>query len=473
MTLSGHRYNFSVVVVIIKLLLSILLLQQPSTKINYCCYAFSTSKRQVARSNTLHLVTKNTHYSTVHQTVRMSLSSSSTSSSETATTNTVMQDIPNLLASIYPDSFIGPVTVSPSQILGTEEECGNGLFCTDNVSAGDVLLLIRPMDDAVISIEQALHDVDCGSDFTNLAEEYDGGETVAIAGWLAKTRICDMLDQAARRDEYDDDDDEDDDYYEETMEMKMKMKEDDKSTFLSAYISALPWLPIDQDHIIWWRQEEADDIFCGTGSDMDSQGNVADGSRAMMEEAVRIRSEVASAIPLLAKIIAPIVRSKLKMVAPDVIDELIGFGDGMGDDLDLACNILLSSYLRGAFVILMTRSFDDSFVGIGASSSYDSVSEGGGRLVPVLDMCQHTTHNPNVYHVCDIDSDCIGLFAGQDISAGEELTISYHLGLDLGVFGARFGFVPGEARSFRVLLKERSNVIFPPAPPPLPLTTKE
>eukprot|EP00555_Chaetoceros_dichaeta_P009278 CAMPEP_0198261966 /NCGR_PEP_ID=MMETSP1447-20131203/10556_1 /TAXON_ID=420782 /ORGANISM="Chaetoceros dichaeta, Strain CCMP1751" /LENGTH=399 /DNA_ID=CAMNT_0043950025 /DNA_START=86 /DNA_END=1285 /DNA_ORIENTATION=- len=393
-------------------------------------------------------------------------SSSSSSSSETAT-NTVMQDIPNLLASTFPDSFIGPVTVSPSRILGNEEECGNGLFITDDVSAGDVLLLIRPMDDAVISIEHALHDLDFGSDFTNLAEEYDGGETVAIAGWLAKTRICDILDQAALRDDDDDDDDDDYDYDEETKEMKMK---DDKSTFLSAYISALPWLPKDQDHIIWWRQEEADDIFCGNGSDRDGLDDVDDGSRAMMEEAVRIRTEVASAIPLLAKIIAPIVRSKLKMLAPAVIEELLGFGGGMGDDLDidtdLACNLLLSSYLRGAFVILMTRSFDDSFEGIGASSSYDNASEGGGRLVPVLDMCQHTTHNPNVYHVCDIDSDCIGLFAAQDISAGEELTISYHLGLDSGVFGARFGFVPGEARSFRVLLEERSNVLFPLTLPP-------
>lgn len=355
-----------------------------------------------------------------------------------------MDEIPNLLASTFEDSYIGPVTVAPSRILGnSDDDCGNGLFCTDDVSADEVLFLIRPMDDAVISIGHALQDIDCGRDFQKLSDLYEGGETVAMAGWLAKTRICDMLDQAGGNIE------------KETNEIQT---EEDKSRFLCSYISALPWLPENQDHIIWWRQEEADRILGGY-SRMGEDDNV---SEAMIDEAVRIRMEVASAIPLLADIIGPIVRSKLSMLTPDTVVDLLGVGnmnDGLDIDTDLACNILLSSYLRGAFVILMTRSFDETFEGIGSSSSCGSASE-GGRLVPVFDMMQHTTQNPNVYHVYDISSDCIGVMAAQDLKAGEELVISYYMGMDPGVFGTRFGFVPGESQSFRTLLEEKNDVLF-------------
>jgi len=263
-------------------------------------------------------------------------------------------------------------------------------------------------------------------------------------------RICDMLDRAGAIDD------------QGTDEME---EEKERSRFRSSYISALPWLPQDQDHIIWWRQEETDQILRTTTSTPNDEPN--NDITTTIDEALRIRSEVSSAIPLLADILGPIVRSKLSTVPPNDVRTLLGFGSGNGGpeiDTDLASSILLSSYLRGAFVILMTRSFDSTFDGSAPSSRGDGGggrSEDGGRLVPVLDMVQHTTGTPNVYHVYDRDSDSITVHAARDLTAGEELVISYYDGgMDAGVFGARFGFVPGERRSFRVLLEERSEALF-------------
>lgn len=354
----------------------------------------------------------------------------------TCTKMTTMEEIPNLLASTFSDSYIGPVTVSPSQIMGNDVNCGNGLFLTASVSTDEVLFLIRPMDDAVVSVEHAWRDADCGKDFERISEMYEGGETVAMAGWLAKTKICDMLDRA---------------FTEGGSDAHNEDKEgDDGARFLSEYISALPWQPEDQDHIIWWRQEETDRLI-GTTTGKNA------GDSAMIDEVLRIRTEVSSATPLLADVIGPSVRSKLSRLSPDVVADILGIDESIAADTNLACNLLLSTYLRGAFVVLLTRSFDETFEGIGSSSSSSSQ---GGRLVPVFDTMQHTTGTPNVYHVYDISSDCIGVMAARDLEEGEELVISYYVGLDPGVFGARFGFVPGEKLGFRRMLEERSGILF-------------
>lgn len=355
---------------------------------------------------------------------------------------TSMYEIPHLLGT-YEDSFVGPVVVERSRVLGNDVFCGNGLFCTESVPVDGILFLMRPYSSIVITVENALQDADCGTQFRELVKKYygEGGDMLSIAGWLAKKRICDMLDDIKNREQ------------DEYNSIDIEEEKDTKSEFLTAYVSALPWNSEDQDHVIWWLQDEADELL--------------QGCEVIGDEASRIRREVTSAVPLLAEIIGPVVTSKLESLAPSSLDvaieELVGF-DGFNDlDIGMVCNILLSSYLRAAFVILMTRSFDSTFEG--SSTAYHSGTSnlsGGGEsiLVPVMDMMQHTSaQRPNVYHICDIDSDCIGVFAARELLAGEELVISYHKDMDKAIFGARFGFVPGEVQSLRRLLKAKSSLL--------------
>jgi len=326
-----------------------------------------------------------------------------------------MDEIPNLLASTHPDSntYIGPVEVAPSKILGDDVSCGNGLFVTRSISMHELLFSIGPTTDAIISLQTATKDVDCGEAFRELSKLGNAGsQTVALAGWLAKTRICDLIDG----------------------DDSIRKRPDD---FGVAYVRALPWSPEDQDHVIWWRQEEADRLLDGS---------------IMYDEATLIRTQVLSAFPLLASIIMPVIQPRVEANA-EGLKRRLGFEEEM--DTDFVCNFLLSTYLRGAFVILMTRSFDDS-LGLGGEREEES------RLVPVLDTLQHTTGDPNVYHVYDSDNDCLEVFAARDLAEGDELVLTYHDDMSKEVFGSRFGFIPGEAKSVRMLLEEKNAMLFPP-----------
>ena len=220
-----------------------------------------------------------------------------------------MDEIPKLLSSSYNDSFIGPVVVAPSRVLELDLDdvdlddddndfcheskffCGDGLFCTESVLANDPLILIRPYSDIIINIDYVLQDIDCGRKFQQLIEDYSGkdgryggGKMLAMAGWLAKRRICDMFHEIKTR----------------QISKKEKggsinseeVNGNEELEFLTAYISALPWHPKDQDHVIWWRQDEADELLRGC--------------EGIVDESSQIRREVASAIPLLAAIIGPV-----------------------------------------------------------------------------------------------------------------------------------------------------------------------
>eukprot|EP00592_Proboscia_alata_P020182 CAMPEP_0194412284 /NCGR_PEP_ID=MMETSP0176-20130528/10737_1 /TAXON_ID=216777 /ORGANISM="Proboscia alata, Strain PI-D3" /LENGTH=71 /DNA_ID=CAMNT_0039214941 /DNA_START=169 /DNA_END=381 /DNA_ORIENTATION=+ len=71
-----------------------------------------------------------------------------------------MDEIPNLLASTHPDSntYIGPVEVAPSKILGDDVSCGNGLFVTRSVSRHELLFSIGLTDNSLISLRTAMED---------------------------------------------------------------------------------------------------------------------------------------------------------------------------------------------------------------------------------------------------------------------------------------------------------------------------
>jgi len=174
----------SCIATIVKVLLSLLL--QPAY--NYHSSSFSLTTLSSGGGgrpiDSLHGVSNsNTRHRRAHQPIVRMTPPSSSSTTTNTTTNFSMHDIPNLLTkSTFQKSHIGPVTVAPSRIL-ENDDCGDGLFCTTDVPADDVLFLLRPTDEIVLSVERALRDNDCGEGLREIVEGYDGGAMVAMAGW--------------------------------------------------------------------------------------------------------------------------------------------------------------------------------------------------------------------------------------------------------------------------------------------------
>jgi hypothetical protein len=115
----------------------------------------------------------------------------------------------------------------------------------------------------------------------------------------------------------------------------------------------------------------------------------------------------------------------------------------------------------GAFVSLLTRSFQD-----------DSVGDGGvlenEKLVPLLDMLQHSDI-PNLSHYTkndpnELDYGTVVVMARTNLAAGEELLNQYRPELDESMphhrFFTRFGFIPGVQEPIVSLLREKSPIFF-------------
>lgn len=129
----------------------------------------------------------------------------------------------------------------------------------------------------------------------------------------------------------------------------------------------------EQDHVLWWSKKEVNDIFDG----------------ASLEKALALREF----IDMESSIIEG-------MLVSDLAQKNMG---------------LSISQVRGsvtnAFVNVLSRSF---FVG----------QKGDQRLVPVLDMCQHS-NNPNLKYEINGNGDTV-ITTATEILAGEELTARYY-----------------------------------------------
>ena len=105
--------------------------------------------------------------------------------------------------------------------------------------------------------------------------------------------------------------------------------------------------------------------------------------------------------------------------------------------------------IRGAFVTILTRSFLNE-----AESDQE-------RLVPLLDMLQHTSSTPNIMHCTS--EEFVDVRARQSLEAGTELVNSYSYSLEPWNFFTRFGFVPNfKSGSVRDLLKKKDPLFFDP-----------
>jgi hypothetical protein len=283
---------------------------------------------------------------------------------------------------------------------------GYGAFVTEAVEKGELLFAIP--HEACITLKNAKDDRDCGNTFQKVMEKAGpGGNTVVMAGFMAKEQL-------------------------KALEDVKQGKDLKQSSYFGPYLATLPWErgDSDQEHILYWSQEDIETYLKGS---------------MCYDEAVDLRVEVDLAITVMNGIVGNTIKEYRgekdengfrwpweKKAAPD------GPVDG------------LAPAVKGAFVSLLTRSFQDG----------DDDEE---RMVPLLDMLQHSDE-PNVSHLMRQSDGTVEVRARQDLSAGDELLNFYisesEAAMPYHRFFTRFGFVPGIDEPIPNLLKDKSSIFF-------------
>lgn len=193
------------------------------------------------------------------------------------------------------------------------------------------------------------------------------------------------------------------------------------------YLETLPWERgvNNQEHILYWSDDEVESLLEGTMS---------------YGEAVDLRQEVAIAIKVLDTIIGRPVGTILFPWQKDNSPRKPVEG--------------LPEAVKAAFVCLLTRAFQDE---------NDSASGDEEKLVPLLDMLQHSDQ-PNVSHIMRKDDGTVEVRARRSLAAGEELMNQYRSEMEENMpyhrFFTRFGFVPGIQEPIESLLREKSTIFF-------------
>lgn len=177
---------------------------------------------------------------------------------------------------------------------------GYGAFVTRPVDANELLFTIPRA--ACVTFSDALSDSSCGELFKTLIEKAGpGGNTVAMAGFIAKERL-------------------------------KSLKPDEDDSAYGPYLATLPWERgvNNQEHILYWSDDEIESLLTGTMS---------------YGEAVDLRREVAVAIKVLDTIIGRPVSTFLFPWQKDDSPRMPVEG--------------LPEAVRAAFVCLLTRAFQD------------------------------------------------------------------------------------------------------------------
>ncbi|CAB9520802.1 Inherit from fuNOG: protein-lysine N-methyltransferase activity [Seminavis robusta] len=281
---------------------------------------------------------------------------------------------------------------------------GYGAFVTDNVAKGEILVEIPRS--ACVTLDNVKNDPDSGEVFQKLMTQAGpGGNTVALAGILAKKRLV-ALAKGSEAIEY------------------------------GPYFDTLPWERgiNSQEHMLFWSDEDVDTFMKGT---------------MCYSEAKSLREEVDLAISVLNKIIG-----KSILTARGELSETdSGFNFPWDPKPEPLKQIIdgLPEAVRGAFVCLLTRAFQDG----------DDDDEDAEKLVPWLDMLQHSDE-PNIRHAMRKDDGTVEVRAGRDLQAGEELFNQYRSEKDETMpyhrFFTRYGFVPGIEENIADLLKDKSSI---------------
>jgi len=211
-----------------------------------------------------------------------------------------------------------------------------------------------------------------------------------------------------------------------------------------------------QEHILFWSGEKIEELLRGS---------------LCYAEARSLRNEVALSIQVLGPLLKKSIReSRGQETATTIntklykkITTMFQFNKQPTPD-DIIDDKIVSNAVKGAFVTLLTRSFQD----------YND----NEKLVPLLDLLQHS-ETPNVRHnVVTVTTDhntnnnddavdtVVEVRARHNIDAGSEIFNQYQSeeanNMPYARFFTRFGFVPGISEPMENLLLDKSPIFFDP-----------
>lgn len=287
---------------------------------------------------------------------------------------------------------------------------GYGAFVNDDVRHDELLFTIPRA--ACITLSDALQDPSCGKAFQNLMQKAGpGSETVVMAGFLALERL-------------------------KCTNSSSSSSSRTPSPY-KAYLETLSWSRGDnnQEHILFWEEDEVERRL---------EGSMCYG------EAIDLRKEVQLAIRVLERIIGKAIQNE-QPTTPGNNDP--GFQwpwQRKREDVSRLPPVEgLAEAIEGAFVILLTRAFQDN--------------ESHEKLVPLLDLLQHADE-PNISHIMRKADGTVEVRARRDLQTGDELLNQYRSELEDTIpyhrFFTRFGFVPGIQEPIQNLLDDRSSIFF-------------
>ncbi|KAG7342421.1 hypothetical protein IV203_007514 [Nitzschia inconspicua] len=169
----------------------------------------------------------------------------------------------------------GAVINDKIEIRASSQGDGYGAFVNEPVAEGELLFEIPR--NLCLTIEDATGDADCGKLFTQLIEKVGpGGNTVAMAGYMAKEYLISLEDEGFREDAA-------------------------KKSRWGPYFYTLPWRRgvNNQEHVLFWEDERVETLLVGS---------------LCYGEATSLREEVALAIRILGPMVSkPIQVARGKM----------------------------------------------------------------------------------------------------------------------------------------------------------------
>jgi hypothetical protein len=276
---------------------------------------------------------------------------------------------------------------------------GNGLFVTRSVKKYDAVMGIP--SEKIICVENAWEDDTLGEEFMYLTDVGGPGAKLAtLAGFLAKEASGGV-------------------------ENSFQQQEDlSQTSAWQPYLDCLPWK---DDHVLWWSEEETERLLKGSN---------------IYKEVVSTRLQVDIAIENIQNIFCNYCHNN-----DESLQEQEDSLQALNDD-DKAMQKIATA-VRSSFCMLLSRAFEDE--------DFDCM-----KLVPVLDMIQHSSESVNVRHETDPSTGNLLVTAKRDLQMGEELFTCYSTTLTSAQYLTVFGFVPNDKGSTaRKLLENKDPIFFP------------